>query len=170
MAQHSSSNRYYNRNQEYYYGAEAPARDIPEAVPTPAERENRKHRENRRPEERTDIRHAHRTAAEPATRFNFAGFVLVLASFIFLGIVMVHYVNIRTELNRMVKAVASDEVELTDLQLSNDEFYSRTVNSIDLDEIADKAKNELNMSYASEGQIITYTSAGNDYMRKVDSN
>lgn len=46
-------------------------------------------------------------------------------------------------------------------------MYSRITNSIDLEEIRRIAIGELGMTYAKEGQIESYSSEGNDYMRRA---
>lgn len=51
--------------------------------------------------------------------------------------------------------------------MENDEEYNRINSNIDLEEIKRIAIGELGMTYAGEGQIITYSHVGNDYMRKV---
>ena len=56
------------------------------------------------------------------------------------------------------------------MKLANDEEYSRITSSIDLEEIKRIAIGELGMTYAKEGQIITYDSVENDYMRQVSGN
>ena len=63
--------------------------------------------------------------------------------------------------------IASLESELNSKKLANDEEYSRITSSVDLEEIKRVAIGELGMTYAKEGQIITYTAEGNDSMRKV---
>ena len=63
--------------------------------------------------------------------------------------------------------MAKLESRLNTLKLENDENYNRITSSIDLEEIKRVAIGELGMTYAREGQIITYSNAGNDYMRYV---
>ena len=53
------------------------------------------------------------------------------------------------------------------MKIANDEAYSRITGNIDLEEIKRIAIGELGMTYAQEGQIITYSNVGNDYMRQV---
>ena len=53
------------------------------------------------------------------------------------------------------------------LKLDNDEEYSRITNNIDLEEVKRVAIQELGMKYAEEGQIVTVTGGGSDYMRQV---
>ncbi len=56
---------------------------------------------------------------------------------------------------------------MNSLKLDNDEEYSRITNSVDLDEVKRVAIQELGMKYAEEGQIVTITGGGSDYMRQV---
>lgn len=163
-ALHQSKKEY---NNTYEYGSAAPALDIPEKAPEKRKNDNAERRNHRIPGNNT----GRKTAARPAhqTHINVLGMVVVLAAFAFLGIVMVHYVQLQSELTSTEKSVAGKQVTLTNLESSNDELYSRIISSVDLGEIEDTARNDLGMGYATEGQIVTYTSAGNDYMRKVDS-
>lgn len=148
----NNSFRYVRNNEEYQYSTAAPAI---------APRRSNPNRQER-PEQRK--------AKKRTGRFSFQGMVIVAAAFAFLAIVMVNYVRVQSELTSTRKAVASKQVALNNLTSDNDELYSRIVNSVDLDQIEAIARGELGMKYAGEGQIITYTSAGNDYMRRVDSN
>lgn len=141
----------YNNSAAYQYGSAAPAYE--------PRRSNPNHQE--RPERRTEHR---------KSKFSLVGTILVAAAFAFLAIKIVDYVRIQSELTSTVKAVASKEVQLSKITSDNDELYSRIISSIDLGRIETIAREELGMSYATEGQIITYTPVTNDYMRKVDSN
>lgn len=96
------------------------------------------------------------------------GYVLFLAAaLIAAGLILVNYVQLQAELTNMTKANATLKSRLSDLQLTNDEAYNRVMSSIDLEEVKRIAIGELGMVYAQEGQIYTYTSEGNDYMRQV---
>ena len=66
-----------------------------------------------------------------------------------------------------MKQVAAMESQLNTLKMENDEQYNRILRSVDLEEIKRIAIGELGMTYATEGQIVTYQAAENDYMRKV---
>ena len=59
------------------------------------------------------------------------------------------------------------ESRLNTLKLDNDEEYSRITSNIDLEEVKRIAIQELGMKYAEEGQIVTVTGGGSDYMRQV---
>lgn len=152
MRENTTSFRYMrNQDSAYQYGSAAPA----------YEPRRRKPGEYERPEQRKSHKRD--------SRFSFKGLFFVIPAFAFLAIVMVHYVTVQSELTSTVKTVAGKEIALSKLTSDNDELYSRIINSVDLDDIEAIAKGELGMTYAGEGQIITYTSVANDYMRKVDS-
>lgn len=85
------------------------------------------------------------------------------------AVVLINYVQLQAELTARTANVASLECELNNLKLSNDEEYSRITRNIDLEEIKCIAISELGMTYAKEGQIITYSNSGTDYMRQVVS-
>lgn len=97
-----------------------------------------------------------------------AGYVLFLAAALCAAaFILVNYIQLQAELTNRTKSVAKKESQLNSLRIANDEEYNRIVNSVNLEDIKRIAIGELGMVYAEEGQIITYTNASNDYMRKV---
>lgn len=97
-----------------------------------------------------------------------AGYVLFLAAALCAAaFILVNYIQLQAELTNLTKSVAAKESELNTLREANDEQYNRIINSINLEEIKRIAIGELGMTYAREGQIITYTNEGDDYMRRV---
>lgn len=97
-----------------------------------------------------------------------AGYVLFLAAALCAAaFILVNYIQLQAELTNLTKSVAAKESELNALRETNDEQYNRIVNSINLEEIKRIAIGELGMTYAQEGQIITYSNEGDDYMRQV---
>ena len=97
-----------------------------------------------------------------------AGYVLFLAvALCTAAVILVNYIQLQAELTNLTKRVASQQSQLNNMRISNDEAYNRVLNSIDLEEVKRIAIGELGMVYAEEGQIITYTPENNDYMRQV---
>lgn len=81
--------------------------------------------------------------------------------------VCVHFIQLRSTVTSQLKEVASLESELNQMIAENDALYDSTVSDIDLDHVRDVAINELGMSYATEDQIIWYSSnATNSYVRQ----
>lgn len=97
-----------------------------------------------------------------------AGYVLFLvAALCTAAFILVNYIQLQSKLTNLTKNVAAKESQLNSMRLANDEAYNRVLNSISLEEIKRIAIGELGMVFAEEGQIVTYTNAGNDYMRQV---
>ncbi len=104
---------------------------------------------------------------ERARRMTLGYVVFLAAALGACAFILIHYIQLQGELTQRTKEIASKEVELNNIKLSNDEEYNRIMNSIDLEEIKRIAIGELGMVYAQEGQIIVYTDEKNDYMRKA---
>lgn len=112
-------------------------------------------------------RHEVRKNRDRARHMN-AGYVLFLATALCLAaLVLVNYIQMQAELTNRTKIVAAKESELNSLRIANDEAYNRILNSVNLEEVKRIAIGELGMVYAEDGQIVTYTSGTNDYMRQV---
>lgn len=96
------------------------------------------------------------------------GYVLFLAMALMIsGVVLAIYLGLQSDITNSIKNIARLEKELYNLQLDNDEEYSRITNSIDIEEIKRIAIQELGMGYAEEGQIIDFEGSKNDYVRQV---
>ncbi len=96
------------------------------------------------------------------------GYVFFLAMALMIsGVILSVYLGLQADVTNSITNIARLEKELYDLQLDNDEEYSRITNSIDLEEIKRIAIQELGMGYATEGQIIDFTGSKNDYVRQV---
>lgn len=97
-----------------------------------------------------------------------AGYVCFLGlALLAAGLILVNYIQMQAQLTNLTRSVASMESELNSARIANDEEYNRIVNSINLEEVKRIAIGELGMTYAQEGQIISYSGVKNDYMRKV---
>lgn len=96
------------------------------------------------------------------------GYVLFLvAAMLVTAGVLINYIQLQSRITNNVEQISRMESQLNDLKLANDEEYSRITSSIDLEEIKRIAIGELGMQYASEGQIVTYTNEGSDYVKQV---
>lgn len=104
---------------------------------------------------------------DKAHHMNFGYLLFLAAALCTCGIILINYIQLQSELTNKTKNVASLESKLNVLKMENDEKYNRITGNIDLEEIRRVAIGELGMTYAKEGQIVMYTSEGNDYMRKA---
>ncbi|MDE7247692.1 MAG: cell division protein FtsL [Lachnospiraceae bacterium] len=97
-----------------------------------------------------------------------AGYVLFLAlALAATGIILVYYIGLQSDITNSVKHISTLESQLNDLKVANEENYSRISSSVDLEEIRRIAIQELGMQYAQEGQIISFTSENNDYVKQM---
>lgn len=110
---------------------------------------------------------AARKNREKAHRMSF-GYVLFLAgAMIMAGIILTGYIGLQSDITESIRSISKLESQLNNLKLENDEEYSRITSSVDLEEVKRIAIQELGMKYAEEGQIITFSGEGSDYVRQV---
>ena len=121
-------------------------------------------------EPRRQLSHETRKNRDKARHMNLGYVVFLVAAFCTCAFILINYIQLQSELTNRTKGLATLESKLNTMKLTNDEEYSRITSSIDLEEIKRIAIGELGMTYAKEGQIITYNSVENDYMRQVGGN
>ena len=97
-----------------------------------------------------------------------AGYVLFLwAALVATGIILVYYIGLQSDITNSVKNISTLERQLNSLKVANEEDYSRISSSVDMEEIRRIAIQELGMQYAQEGQIISFASENNDYVKQM---
>ena len=114
-----------------------------------------------------ELSHRTRKNRDKAKHMSLGYVAFLMAASVMAGAILMNYVQLQSDMTKLANQVAKKESELNSLKLSNDEEYSRITNSIDLEEIRRIAIGELGMTYAKEGQIESYSSEGNDYMRRA---
>ena len=114
-------------------------------------------------EPRRQLSHETRKNREKARHMSIGYVTFLMGALIACAAFLVNYIQMQSELTTKM------ESELNSLKLSNDEEYSRITSNINLEEIKRIAIGELGMTYATEGQVITYASSSNDYMRQADT-
>jgi len=96
------------------------------------------------------------------------GYVLFLSLAVAVtGIMLISYLKAQSELTVSVKRVASLEKQLNTLKLTNDEEIERIESNVNLEEIKKIAVEELGMTYAKAGQVVTISDEGSDYVRQL---
>ena len=142
------------RNSAYVYGNTAYNYDI--SIQRQLEEEPRRRLSNETKKNREKARHMS------------LGYVtFLLAALLTCAVVLINYVQLQSELTARNEIIAEKHSLLNNMKIDNDETYKRITSNIDLEEIKRIAIGELGMTYAQEGQIITYSNVGNDYMRQV---
>lgn len=118
-------------------------------------------------EPKRQISNAARKNRDKAYHMSF-GYVLFLAcAVVAAGFILMGYIGIQSDITNSIKNISGLESRLNDLKLENDEEYSRITSSIDVEEVKRIAIQELGMKYAEEGQIITFSGKGSDYVRQI---
>ena len=92
-------------------------------------------------------------------------FFMMLATIV-VCVVLIGYVELQADITNRINHISKLESQLNDLKLANDEEYTKIMSSVDLEEIKRIAIEELGMKYAKDGQVITYSGEGNDYVRQ----
>ena len=77
-------------------------------------------------------------------------------------VVCVWYLQVRAELT-------SRQQELADAKEENTTRYNVVMDSVNLEEVRDRAINDLGMGYATSDQIIEYQNPVNDYVKQYES-
>ncbi len=103
---------------------------------------------------------------EKAAPMNIGYMSVMAAAVLTVCLVLMAYVKLQSDITNHVSNISKLESQLYELQLSNDEYYTKIMSNVDLDEIKRIAITELGMKYAKEGQVIDYTSEGSDYVRQ----
>ncbi len=139
------------RKSEYVHGSAAKELDVRIAIhEKPVKRVSESTRKNR----------------EKARHMSL-GYVLFLSiALVLTGVVLIGYLTLQAENTTSLKNIASLESKLNDMRLDNEEEYSNIVSAVDMEEIKRVAIEELNMQYASEGQIVKVENALDDYVRQ----
>lgn len=137
----------------YVYGSAAPKLELQQEM----ERQPRRMLSNATRKNREKARHMS------------LGYVLFLVlAMCVAGYVLIHYIQLQADITTATERIASQQKELNNLRVSNDEELSRITSSIDMEEVKRVAIGELGMVYPQEGQIIIYSNEGRDYVRKVE--
>lgn len=97
------------------------------------------------------------------------GYVMFLTFAAMLALIIcVNYVKLQSRITRRSENITSLQAELADLKEENNTRYNFVMDAVNLDEIRTKAQNELGMVYASEDQIVEYTSPLADYVKQYE--
>ena len=94
-------------------------------------------------------------------------FLAIAATIVLL--LCVNYVRLQSELTKNSKSVTALQEQLANLKEENTTKYNAVVNSVNLDEIREKAINQLGMTYATSDQIVEYDNPAADYVKQYDN-
>lgn len=122
-------------------------------------------RELQRPVRRPDQRV--RRNREKALYMNLPYVLFLSVALLVTAFMLIGYLQTQSQLTVSIERVAYLESQLNDMRLSNDEQLERINTSINMEEIKRIAVEELGMTYAKEGQVVTVSGEGSDYVRQL---
>lgn len=118
-------------------------------------------------EPRKQLSNETRKNRDKARHMNLGYVFFLMGALCVCAVVLLNYLQLQSDITTKAKNISRLESSLNTKQLANEEEYNRIISNVNLEEIRKIAIGELGMTYAGEGQIITYESAGYDYMRRV---
>jgi len=83
-------------------------------------------------------------------------------------VVCVNYVELQSRITDSSKNVTAMQEELADLKEENNAKFNAVMDSVNLDEIRDRAQNQLGMVYASPEQIVEYDKPATDFVTQFE--
>lgn len=144
-------------NQMYVYGN------------TVTKPEYRPGRQLEEPKRQKKVSHQVRKNRKKALYMN-PGYVIFLTAAAILALVIcVNYVQLQSKITSRSKNITAMQQELADLKEENTTKYNAAMDSVNLDEVREKAQNDLGMVYASAEQIIEYDNPASDYVKKYEN-
>lgn len=81
-------------------------------------------------------------------------------------VVCVQYLHLKTELLNRSDNITVLQETLSELTEENDTAYNAAVDSTNLEEVRNRAMNELGMVYPSKENVINYNSPSDDYVKQ----
>ena len=84
-------------------------------------------------------------------------------------VVCVCYLQVSAELTSRTEHITELQQELADAKEENTTRYNVVMDSVNLEEVRDRAINDLGMGYATSDQIIEYQNPVNDYVKQYES-
>ncbi len=82
------------------------------------------------------------------------------------AVLLYGYLTLQSANTAAAAEIAALESELNTLTLDNEEEYSRIMSSVNMEQIKERAIEDLGMQYAQEGQVVVVPSATDDYVRQ----
>lgn len=144
-------------SQAYIYGS---------AAPKPVYEPERRRESPKRPKKQvsTQVRKNRRQAL----RMSPAYVIFLTIAAVLALIVCVNYVQLQSDITSRAKNIAAMQKELADMKEENNTRYNAIMDSVNLDEVREKAQTELGMVYATPEQIVTYDRPAADYVKQYE--
>ena len=115
------------------------------------------------------VSHQVRRNRRKALRINQSYVVFLSIAAILALIICVNYVQLQSRLTSHSKNITAMQKELANLKEENNTRYNAVMDSVNLDEIREKAQKKLGMVYASPEQVVEYQSPSSDYVKQYEN-
>lgn len=135
------------------------------AVPKPAYEPQRR---TAGPERRQHVSRQVKQNRKKAMGINKAYVVFLSVAAILMLVVCVQYVQLRAELTNRSKNITALQEELANLNEANTTKYNAVMDSVNLEEVREKAMDDLGMVYANENQVVEYDNPDGDYIKQYE--
>lgn len=103
-----------------------------------------------------------------ALHMNSAYVIFLTVAAVTAVIVCVNYVKLQSRITDRSKNITAMQKELANLKEENNAKYNAVMDSVNLDEIRERAQNQLGMVYASPEKIVEYDNPATDYVRQLE--
>ncbi len=98
------------------------------------------------------------------------GYVMFLTFAAILALVVcVNYVQLQSRITNYSRNITALQQELTNMKEANTTRYNSVMDSVNLEEVRERAMNDLGMIYAASDQVIEYDSPSGDYVKQYEA-
>lgn len=104
-----------------------------------------------------------------ALRVNAAYVAFITFAAVTLLVVCVWYLQLRAEITSRAEHITAMQRELADAKEENQSRYNAIMDSVNLEEVKDRAMKDMGMVYASSEQIVGYQNPVNDYVKQIQN-
>ncbi|MBR2276079.1 MAG: cell division protein FtsL [Lachnospiraceae bacterium] len=112
------------------------------------------------------LSHTARRNRDRAARMNPAWVMFLTLAMLATGVALILYLRLQSDITNRVKSISVLEAQYNELTAETDDTETRIKGAVDLEKIKQKAMTDLGMHYANEGQIVTYETDDDDYVRQ----
>lgn len=95
--------------------------------------------------------------------------IFLVAAAICAVFLCVMYLRLQADVVSRSENITALQEQLAELTEANDTAYNAAADSLNLEEVKDKAMNDMGMVYESQGTVIEYNSPSGSYVKQYDN-
>lgn len=104
-----------------------------------------------------------------AQRLNSRYVLFLTAAAVFALVICVGYIKLQSKITSRTETIAALQEELADMKEENNTRYNSVMDSVNLDEVRERAEGSLGMVYASADQVVEYANSSSDYVKQYET-